>query len=202
MEILIIPVPKLSYCRWSPVFICCLRSIGVLPRCLQLISLCPYCIYCDQLILYQFYIDHFRIDWFFNFAWFFFLVLLFFFFCKKVACLWMSLQLLVCVNVILKNSTLAMKDCVFGKKIPVLHSLCYECECLIFYVSSIVPNQHRFFNSHIELMQLPMMGYESCVIISLCTYYYIILCWIIVIVKYKVISEFNFYKVTDFLIRG
>lgn len=171
MEILIIPVPKLSYCRWSPVFICCLRSIGVLPRCLQLISLCPYCIYCDQLILYQFYIDHFRIDLFFKFAWFFFCS----FFCKKVACMWMSLQLLVRVNVIMKNSTLAMKDCVFGKKIPVLHSLCYECECLIFYVSSIVPNQHMFFNSHIELMHLPMMGYESCVIISLYFLLYILL---------------------------
>lgn len=87
----------------------------------------------------------------------------------------MSLQLLVRVNVIMKNSTLAMKDCVFGKKIPVLHSLCYECECLIFYVSSIVPNQHMFFNSHIELMQLPMMSYESCVIISLYFPLYILL---------------------------
>lgn len=174
MEILIIPVPKLSYCRWSPVFICCLRSIGVLPRCLQLISLCPYCIYCDQLILYQFYIDHFRIDFVLQHCLIFFLFF-FFFFCKKVACLWMSLQLLVRVNVIMKNSTLAMKDCVFGKKIPVLHSLCYECECLIFYVSSIVPNQHMFFNSHIELMHLPMMGYESCVIISLYFPLYILL---------------------------
>lgn len=79
------------------------------------------------------------------------------------------------VNVIMKNSTLAMKDCVFGKKIPVLHSLCYECECLIFYVSSIVPNQHMFFNSHIELMHLPMMGYKSCVIISLYFPLYILL---------------------------
>lgn len=73
----------------------------------------------------------------------------------------MSLPLLVRVNVIMKNSTLAMKDCVFGKKIPVLHSLCYECECLIFYVSSIVPNQHMFFNANIELIHSPMMGYES-----------------------------------------
>lgn len=76
MEILIIPVPKLSYCRWSPVFICCLRSIGVLPRCLQLISLCPYCIYCDQLIIYQFYIDHFRIDFVLQHCLIFFFVLL------------------------------------------------------------------------------------------------------------------------------
>lgn len=84
MEIFIIPVPKLSYCRWSPVFICCLRSIGVLPRCLQLISLCPYCIYCDQLIIYQFYIDHFRIDFVLQHCLIFFFVLLFFFFVKKL----------------------------------------------------------------------------------------------------------------------
>lgn len=175
MEILIIPVPKLSYCRWSPVFICCLRSIGVLPRCLQLISLCPYCIYCDQLILNNSILTILELICSSTLLDFFFLFFFFFFFCKKVACLWMSLQLLVRVNVIMKNSTLAMKDCVFGKKIPVLHSLCYECECLIFYVSSIVPNQHMFFNSHIELMHLPMMGYESCVIISLYFPLYILL---------------------------
>lgn len=172
MEILIIPVPKLSYCRWSPVFICCLRSIGVLPRCLPLISLCPYCIYCDQLILNNSILTILELICSSTLLDFFFFVL---FFCKKVACLWMSLPLLVRVNVIMKNSTLAIKDCVFGKKIPVLHSLCYECECLIFYVSSIVPNQHMFFNSHIELMHLPMMGYESCVIISLYFPLYILL---------------------------